>query len=85
MLQEITAVDEVLVNITGPGATMCNGSDGSTTRVTFLLQYGALSNMTVDTYTLKSSVATPVLTVFAKGQVGRKDIGKINTVKYAVL
>lgn len=65
--QELLTIDEVLVNITDSGEKVCDGS--ITTRVTFPRQYGSLSNMTVDIYTLESSASTPYLGLVAKGQV----------------
>lgn len=67
--QELDTVNEVAVNITGPGEMVCNGSDGATTRVTFLLQHGLLPNMTADVGTLASTTGTPSVSVIAKGQV----------------
>lgn len=55
--------------ISGSGGIICNGSDGATTRVTFLLQYGSLSNLTADVATLRSTRASPFVNVFTKGQV----------------
>lgn len=57
------------MNISGPGGMICNGSDGATTRVTFLLQHGSLSNLTADVATLRSTRTSPSVAVFAKGQV----------------
>lgn len=67
--QELDTVEEVFVNVTGPGATICNGSEGATTRVTFLVQYGSLSNVTANTATLSSSTAVPTIAVVSKGRV----------------
>ena len=67
--QELDTVIEVGVNITGPGEMVCSGSDGATTRVTFLLQHGLLSNMTADVGTLASTTSAPSVSVIAKGQV----------------
>lgn len=69
LAQELDTVIEVAVNITGPGEMVCNGSDGATTRVTFLVQHGSLSNMTADIGTLASTTGTPSVSVIAKGQV----------------
>ena len=60
------------MNITGPLGMICNGSDGVTTRVAFLLQQGSLPNLTVDVVTLGSTMATPSVEVFAKGQVRKR-------------
>lgn len=62
-------MDSVSVNITGPGNMICNGTDGATTRVSFLLQHGRLSNLTADMAALASTTNTPSVAVFAKGQV----------------
>lgn len=67
--QELDTITEVSVNITGPGEMICNGTDGTTTRVTFLRQHGLLPNMTTDTVGLASTTVTPYVSVFAKGQV----------------
>lgn len=67
--QELDTVNEVAVNITGPGEMVCNGSNGATTRVTFLLQHGLLSNMTANVGTLASTAGAPSVSVIAKGQV----------------
>lgn len=68
-LQELITIEEILVNITGSGETICAGNNGTTTRVTFFSQYGSLSNITTDMFTLASSTSTPSVSVFAKGQV----------------
>lgn len=62
------------MNITGPGQLICNGSEGATTRVTFLLQHGSLPNMTADIGNLASTTGTPSVSVIAKGQVNPRSL-----------
>lgn len=77
VLQELDTVNEVAVNITGPGEMVCNGSEGATTRVTFLLQHGLLANMTAGAGTLDSTTGTPSVSVIAKGQVTSCSLGGV--------
>lgn len=59
----------VSVTITGAGDMVCSGDAGATTRVSFLLQHGPLSDMTADVATLASTTGTPSISVLSKGQV----------------
>ncbi len=60
-------MDLVSVAITGADGMICSGD--ATTQVSFLLQHGALSDMTADVATLASSTGTPAVSVLTKGQV----------------